>query len=123
MREVAANAVYFYSYEYFMRLFAGGQSSENAPIMAAFIAGGLAGANSWLFTYPIDYIKTVIQSQDLHNLRYKGALHCAIDQFKKEGYRAFFKGFTITILRSFPVNGVSFLSFEWVMRSMGWKKA
>ncbi len=119
---MAANAVYFYSYEYIMRLFAGGQSSYHAPIMAAFIAGGLAGANSWLFTYPIDYIKTVMQSQDLHNLRYRNSTHCALDQFRTEGYRAFFKGLGITMLRSFPVNGVAFLSFEWVMRTMGWKK-
>lgn len=60
-----ANAVYFYTYEYVMRLFAGGKSSSEANIMAAFIAGGLAGSNSWLLTYPVDYIKTVMQSQDL----------------------------------------------------------
>lgn len=66
LREVLANAVYFYSYEYIMRLFAReGEGSGSAPIMAAFLAGGLAGSNSWLFTYPIDYIKTIMQSQNL----------------------------------------------------------
>ena len=66
VREVLANAVYFYSYEYIMRLFAPeGQSSLHAPIMTAFLAGGLAGMNSWLFTYPVDYVKTIMQSQNL----------------------------------------------------------
>ena len=48
-----------------MRIFAKGQSSANAPILAALVAGGVAGSNSWLFTYPVDYVKTVMQSQDL----------------------------------------------------------
>jgi len=49
-----------------MRIFAPeGQGSSSAPIMTAFFAGGLAGCNSWLFTYPIDYVKTLMQSQCL----------------------------------------------------------
>jgi solute carrier family 25 (mitochondrial carnitine/acylcarnitine transporter), member 20/29 len=83
LREVLSNAVYFYSYEYIMRLFAGGKSSSEAPIMGAFLAGGLAGSNSWLLTYPVDYLKTVIQSQDLKHLRYRGVLHCAREQYRK----------------------------------------
>lgn len=31
-------------------------------LMISFLGGGLAGSGSWLFTYPIDYIKTLIQS-------------------------------------------------------------
>lgn len=66
LREIIANAVYFYSYEFIMRKFAlEGQGSSSAPIMTAFFAGGLAGCNSWLFTYPIDYVKTLMQSQCL----------------------------------------------------------
>jgi solute carrier family 25 carnitine/acylcarnitine transporter 20/29 len=120
---VLANAVYFYSYEYVMRLFAGGESSYHAPISAAFLAGGIAGSNSWLLTYPIDYIKTVMQSQELGQLRYRSIRHCATEHYRREGYRAFFKGLGVTMLRSFPVNGMAFFSFEYVMRFMGWKKA
>jgi hypothetical protein len=31
------------------------------------LAGGVAGLGSWIFTYPLDFIKTKIQSQDLDN--------------------------------------------------------
>lgn len=49
-----------------MRLFAPeGRGSLHAPLMVSILAGGLAGANSWLFTYPIDYVKTLMQSQNL----------------------------------------------------------
>jgi solute carrier family 25 carnitine/acylcarnitine transporter 20/29 len=123
LREVKANAVYFYSYEYIMRFFAPeGEGSGKAPIMAAFLAGGLAGCNSWLLTYPVDYVKTLMQSQNLEKLRWKSSWDCAVQQYKAEGYRTFFKGLGITLLRSFPVNGVAFFSYEFVMRRMGWKK-
>jgi len=66
-----------------MRLFAPeGKGSLHAPLMASFLAGGLAGANSWLFTYPIDYIKTLMQSQNLENIKYKTSMKCAIDKYQ-----------------------------------------
>lgn len=52
-----------------MRLFAPkGQGSSSAPLMVSLFAGGIAGVASSLITYPIDYIKTRIQSQYLGNL-------------------------------------------------------
>ena len=52
-----------------MRLFAPkGQRSSSAPLMVSLFAGGIAGVASSLITYPIDYIKTRIQSQHLGNL-------------------------------------------------------
>jgi solute carrier family 25 carnitine/acylcarnitine transporter 20/29 len=107
-----------------MRLFAPkGEGSANAPIMAAFLAGGLAGSNSWLFTYPVDYVKTIMQSQNLEHVKYRNSWECVRERYHCEGYRTFFKGLGITMLRSFPVNGTAFLSFEFVMRKMGWKKS
>jgi hypothetical protein len=38
---------------------------DEISLFASFILGGISGASSWLFTYPIDYIKTLIQSQDV----------------------------------------------------------
>jgi len=112
VREVAALSVYFYSYEYIMRLFANeGQTSYHTPLYYALLAGGVAGSNSWLFTYPIDYVKTVMQSQNLEKMKYRSSWHCTVEQYKSEGWKAFFKGLGITMLRSFPVNGVAFLSF------------
>jgi len=52
-----------------MRLFVPeGQSSASAPIMVSFFAGGISGSASWLLSYPIDYIKTRMQSQNLAKL-------------------------------------------------------
>lgn len=37
--------------------------TSQAPVLASFFVGGFSGIFSWLFTYPIDYVKTLIQSQ------------------------------------------------------------
>ena len=68
---------YFGFYEWGMRIASpDGQSSSDAPIIAAFFNGGFAGMASWLFTYPLDYTKTLIQSQDLENRRYSSTFQC-----------------------------------------------
>ena len=105
-----------------MRHFAKGKSSAHAPISAALLAGGIAGSYSWLWVYPIDYVKTVMQFQDLGNLRYKNMWECTQHQCQIDGFRTFIKGLGITVLRSFPIHAVAFFLFESFMREMGWKK-
>lgn len=90
--------------------------------MAAFFVGGFSGSISWLFTYPIDYVKTLIQSDDINQRKFVSAIDCVKKQYKAEGIRTFFKGLGITMLRSFPVNGAGFLTFESMMRLTGRKK-
>jgi hypothetical protein len=34
-------------------------------LKSALLAGGIAGVAAWTFAYPIDYIKTLIQTDDL----------------------------------------------------------
>lgn len=60
----------------------------------------MAGAFSWLFTYPIDVIKTRIQSGESKN----------IFQSYKTGH--LFKGLQICLFRSFFVNSIGFFIYE-----------
>ena len=116
-------AVFFSSYEFGMRLFVSEKDLTNqVPILASFLSGGFSGMFSWLFTYPIDYVKTLIQSDSLESRKFKSATDCARIQYRSEGVRTFFKGLGVTMLRSFPVNGVGFLTFEWMMRMTGRKR-
>lgn len=62
LREVIALGLFFTSYDWLMRFYSDDGHPANAHIVTAFFAGGIAGGSSWLFTYPIDYIKTLIQS-------------------------------------------------------------
>ena len=44
--------------------------------MGAFLAGGISGSASCLVCYSIDYVKTVIQSQQIENIQYTSAIDC-----------------------------------------------
>ena len=65
LREVLAMGIYFSFYEYMMRVWASKWGSEDVPILSSFMCGGISGSLSWLVTYPIDYTKTIIQSDNL----------------------------------------------------------
>ncbi len=39
-------------------------------------------------------------------------------KFKEEGFRTFFKGLGVTLLRAFPVNGIGFLTFEYLQKKL-----
>ncbi len=112
LRETIAIGWYFTVYEEMMRILTFDGETQNRDLVNAFFSGGVAGCTSWIVTYPIDYIKTVYQSQSLSRRQYYSAFECFQKKFAEEGFRTFFKGMGITILRSFPVNGVGFFAFE-----------
>ncbi len=83
----------------------------------AFLNGGLAGTMSWLTTYPLDYVKTLIQSDNLDARKYKSAYDCAKQRYRQQGWKTFYRGLGITLLRSFPVNGAGFVAFQYSLKS------
>ena len=88
VRESLGGSFYFGTYNYLRK--------DYNP----FFSGSIAGVASWLFTYPIDVIKTRIQSGDSKNWQVaisKGGL---------------FNGITICLIRSFIVNGSSFYLYD-----------
>ena len=88
-RKVPGTLLYFSSYQYF-------STCQYSP----FIAGGMAGVLSWLGTYPIDTIKTRIQTNPdmtVHQALAKGNL---------------WKGISLCLGRAFFVNAFHFYMYE-----------
>lgn len=90
-REVPAFSVYFGSYHW-MRDHQG---------IHPFLAGGLAGWVSWLFTYPMDTVKTRVQAGFAYD---KGWL---VDP-------KIWRGFGIASARALLVNGVGFWTYDFL---------
>jgi len=90
VREMISIPIYFYTYEYLT-------AERN---INAFFAGGIAGINSWLFTYPLDTLKTrrqLYQTKSIIELTKMGNL---------------FNGLGITLVRAFIVNSTSFYIYD-----------
>ena len=91
----------------------GAEPGSSAFTAVQLCSGALAGAASWAVALPADVVKSRIQAAPLgsppQQLR-MAAVAAAVLQ--EGGPRAFFKGFVPCVLRSLPVNAVTFFAYE-----------
>lgn len=80
------------------------------------MAGGIAGVVTWACATPMDVVKARLQMSGAGGREYRGVLHCMRVSVREEGVRFFFKGLLLNSLRAFPVNAITFLSYESLMR-------
>ncbi|KAL9651280.1 hypothetical protein ABK040_001233 [Willaertia magna] len=113
IRDVPSYGAYFAFYEYLKETY--GESP-----LALFVSGGVAGVGCWLLSYWSDVIKSRIQSlpdpPHRGHDKYKGFIDCCVKSYKKEGYYVFFRGLNSSIVRAFPLNAVTFLAYEMMMK-------
>ena len=67
------------------------------------MSGGLAGMLAWGLVYPTDSMQSIVRAD--RNMSMKKAL-----QMYK--LKDFYRGFTPTVIRSFPVNACTFYAYE-----------
>jgi len=113
LRDIPAVSLYFGTYEWAKK----GLRNEGEKELASWkllTAGSLGGLTYWLATYPIDVIKSSIQSDKIAvaERRYSGFVDCAVKLYKEGGYRRFFRGFSPCLLRSVPANAACFYGYE-----------
>lgn len=75
-----------------------------------------AGFCTTVIASPVDVVKT--RYMNSAKGQYDGALNCALTMFKKEGPRAFYKGFMPSFLRLGSWNVVMFVTYEQLKRAM-----
>lgn len=84
--------------------------------LALNFAGGWAGVIAWTSIYPIDVVKSRLQTQPLDAPMYRSLLHCARELYRNEGAAVYSRGLLATVLRAFPLNAVTFSFYELSMR-------
>ncbi|KAI8810155.1 mitochondrial carrier domain-containing protein [Cladochytrium replicatum] len=124
LREFQGYGAYFLTYEWLVqetvrRL--GKKSRKEVPVSLQCGYGAFAGYALWLTVYPIDSIKSKLQTDafDLSKKAYKSALDCARITFKADGLAGFYRGFGACMLRAGPVNAATFVAYETTMNMIG----
>nr|XP_044993637.1 solute carrier family 25 member 45 isoform X2 [Jaculus jaculus]XP_044993643.1 solute carrier family 25 member 45 isoform X2 [Jaculus jaculus] len=114
LRDTPTLGFYFVTYEGICRQYTpDGQDPSSTTVL---VAGGFAGIASWITATPFDVVKSRMQMDGVKKKEYKGMLDCMVSSFRQEGVGVFFRGLTINTARAFPVNAVTFLSYEYLLR-------
>jgi solute carrier family 25 carnitine/acylcarnitine transporter 20/29 len=120
MRESIAMGCYFWTYELVLRqLKEPWQKKKDVAIWKFLLSGGCAGLMLWWPVYPIDVLKSKIQSDALDKPKFAGVVDCVKKTLASEGPKAFAKGLLPCTLRALPVNMGNFLVLEMSMLVMG----
>lgn len=73
----------------------------------------------WIPCYPIDFCKTLIQTDNVNNPRYSGLMDCMRQTVRAEGIAGLYKGIGPCLARAFPANAVTFLTYQWTKHLIG----
>ena len=106
--------------------------SDQQTALKVLMCGGLAGVVSWASIFPLDMIKTRVQTQILHDPARPGeqrgllqpethkkrlsSIEIAKQAYRTEGAGVFVRGLGICSVRAFVVNAVQWAMYEWMMK-------
>ncbi len=125
-RDVPSCGIYFGVYEGMKRHLTSASSEyNNMPMSAlnsfiiALVSGATAGCSLWASIYPLDVVKTRIQSLRLDTPSAQRTLLVAVSSaYRDGGYAIFFKGLGVTLLRAIPTNAVTLATYEVTINSL-----
>jgi len=117
VRNTPANAVYLGSFEVIKNKLTqhyGLKSPADLPAPAVVGAAGVGGLLYWLAIFPVDVVKSAIQSDSIvmSERRYKSPLQAVGGLWREGGVARFYRGFTPCLLRAVPANGVMLLTVD-----------
>jgi solute carrier family 25 carnitine/acylcarnitine transporter 20/29 len=122
LREFQGFGGYFASYEALTRWRMkqkGLNRREELDVLSLMAAGAFGGYCLWIPTFPIDVIKSKLQTDALMGGRYTSMWDCVRQVYLQEGFVGFYRGFWPCMIRAAPVNAATFLTFEMTMRVLG----
>lgn len=139
VRDAVGYGFYFWSYELSKQAMSSPDDTDRQTAMKVLLCGGLAGVVTWASIFPLDVIKTRVQTQLLSNSSIPSNERQALLQsgeaarsagsdgrlstftiarqaYRNEGAGVFFRGLGICSVRAFVVNAVQWAVYEWMMR-------
>ncbi|KAF1361615.1 mitochondrial carrier [Lizonia empirigonia] len=133
VRDAVGYGFYFWSYEWSKQAWTSPDDTDRETAMKVLMCGGFAGIVTWASIFPMDVIKTRVQTQILQSEPVRtgeqqsllhaegrrtqmGAIQIARHAYQTEGAGFFFRGLGICSVRAFIVNAVQWAVYEWMMR-------
>ena len=117
-RDGPGSAAYFATYEYIKRKMtpkdANGKPSGDLSLTAVMVAGGAAGVAMWIPVFPVDTIKSRLQSAE-GRPTIGGTIR---GLYANGGLKAFFPGMGPAMARAVPANAATFLGVELAHQAM-----
>ncbi|XP_061694272.1 mitochondrial adenyl nucleotide antiporter SLC25A24-like isoform X2 [Syngnathoides biaculeatus] len=101
-------AIKFMAYEQFKKMLS--SEGENIETHKRFLSGSLAGATAQTAIYPMEVLKTRLTLRKTG--QYSGMFNCAKTILKKEGVKAFYKGYIPNLLGIIPYAGIDLAVYE-----------
>jgi solute carrier family 25 (mitochondrial carnitine/acylcarnitine transporter), member 20/29 len=137
LRDSIGYGFYFWSYELGKRILAsklGEDDSPRAEAAKSLLCGGIAGVVTWASVFPLDVIKTRVQTQTLITAETApllsaarvavikkgriGAVEMARRIYRDEGAAVFFRGLGVCSVRAFVVNAAQWAVYEQIMKEV-----
>jgi len=87
---------------------------------ANFLAGGCCAFSYWTFAMPADNVKSRVQGAPLQAP--VSVSEAARSIYREAGFRGFYRGFGVCMLRAFPTNAGATFVYEALMRLLGAEK-
>ncbi|KAF2835741.1 solute carrier family 25 protein [Patellaria atrata CBS 101060] len=138
IRDAIGYGFYFWSYELSMRSVSSQSDTEREKTWKILLCGGLAGIVTWASIFPLDVVKTRVQTQRYPYAQAtsaseregllgfeqrsgqrdggrRGALEIARLAYSAEGLPVFFRGLGVCSVRAFIVNSVQWFVYEWMV--------
>jgi len=106
-REVPGFAIYFSTYEMLKNKYFTSHDKD-INIIGSFLFGGISGTMAWIFIYPQDRIKTIIQSNTGTNIN----IIKLISTTYQSGLLQFYKGFSFAVGRAILLHSGTFCMME-----------
>ncbi|KAK4194470.1 putative mitochondrial ornithine transporter [Triangularia verruculosa] len=132
LRDAIGYGFYFLAYEYSSRFYnkyfhGTGKGRGETTTGRALVCGGVAGVATWVSIFPLDVLKTRLQTLGTGTgtgtgegggREKKGAWELGREMYRREGGRVFFRGLGVCSLRAFVVNAVQFAVYEGLMAEL-----
>jgi mitochondrial ornithine carrier protein len=124
IRETGGSAVWFGAYEGAKLLCLKYDNTiskiEDVKVWQQMSAGAVAGMAYNLAPYPVDTIKSKLQTEEVGMSKKRGTfMSTAKDLWRQSGVRGFYRGCGITVFRAAPSSAIIFSIYEALRKSFG----